>query len=121
MRELEELAELLLGAYALTGKLLSLLPIPILLPPLEETGGLNGAQALERARVAIHDLPLDPHVVATLDHMIFEWLIARDLCTLAVSISPDPHRIHGLRAALARFSEISERAERLLTLPGQGL
>lgn len=121
MEELNELAEVLMGAYALTGKLLSLLPIPISLPSLEESGGLNGAQALEQARVAMHDLPLDPHVVAVLDDMIFEWLIGRDLCTLAVSISPDPHRIRGLRGALVRFGGLSEHAERLLSQPDQDL
>ncbi|HEX4814884.1 MAG TPA: hypothetical protein VFV66_19255 [Nonomuraea sp.] len=117
MEDLEELADLLTGAYALTSKLLGLLPIPINLPSLHETGGLNGAQALERARQAMHDLPLDFHVVAVLDDMIFQWLIGHDLCALAVSISPDPHRLHGLRKALIRFSELSERAENLLTPP----
>ncbi|MEV5554950.1 hypothetical protein AB0L44_14980 [Nonomuraea wenchangensis] len=121
MDDLKDLAETLLGAYALTGKLLGLLPIPINLPPLEAEGGLNGARALERARKSIHDLPLDPVLVALLDDMIFEWLVGRDLCTLAVSVSPDPHRIYGLRRALARFGHLSEGAERLLLPPGQTL
>lgn len=116
MDELEELAEMLLGAYALTNKLLSLLPIPIELPPIhtEESGGLLGAQAMERARIAMLDLPLDPVTTAIFRDLIFQWLIARDLCVLAVTVAPDPHRIYGLRAALARFSDLSMKAERQL-------
>ncbi|MFD0480658.1 hypothetical protein ACFQ0B_80445 [Nonomuraea thailandensis] len=56
-----------------------------------------------------------------LDDMIFEWLIGRDLCTLAFSVSPDPHRLHGLRGALTRYSGLSMDAERLLLTEGEGL
>jgi hypothetical protein len=120
MEELHELAEMLLGAYTLTGKLLTLLPLPIALPPIIEVeeGGLLMAQAMEQARVTMHDLPLDPHTAALLDDLIIEWLIARDMCVLAVTVNPDPHRIRGLRGALARFGSLLERVEQRLT-PGQ--
>ncbi|MGV9386216.1 hypothetical protein ACWDRB_61165 [Nonomuraea sp. NPDC003707] len=122
MEDLPELAELVLGAYTLTGKLLTLLPIPIALPPISEpdgTGGLAQAQAMERARVAMQDLPLDSRVAALLNDLIIQWLIARDLCVLAVTLSPDPHRIAGIRGALARYEDLSAQAERLLSTPGQ--
>ncbi|MFC6544500.1 hypothetical protein ACFQES_48175 [Nonomuraea salmonea] len=63
------------------------------------------------------DLPLEPELKALLQDLIFQWLIARDLCALAVSVAPDAHRLHGLRAALAKFSELSMEAERQLS-PG---
>ncbi|MFD0480657.1 hypothetical protein ACFQ0B_80440 [Nonomuraea thailandensis] len=60
------MAELLMGAYALTGKLLSLLPIPINLPSLEETGGLRGRKPWSR-----HGPPC----------MIYPWIRSSSLCS----------------------------------------
>ncbi|GAA3168531.1 hypothetical protein GCM10020001_113180 [Nonomuraea salmonea] len=120
MEDLEELAELLLGAYALTDKLLGLLPIPIRLPSIhtQESGRLLGGLRLWNGRASRCST--------------FRWSRSlRPCCRISSSNGsspvicarwrspspPDAHRLHGLRAALAKFSELSMEAERQLS-PG---
>ncbi|MEU4575996.1 hypothetical protein [Nonomuraea sp. NPDC023979] len=116
---LGELAETLVGAYNLIGKLLGDLPIPIGLPPMPERegGGREAAQALERARLALLDLPFDPETKSMFHTLLLEWLTAQDQMALAASVSADDHRLYALFATLTRISMIASMVEHRLTDP----
>lgn len=85
--ELDNLGEILEGTYTLIGKLCGRLPIPINLPSIPadaERGLLDGeglavAEAVEQARIALHDLPLEIVTAAAFNTLLVEWLATRVL------------------------------------------
>nr|WP_062336166.1 hypothetical protein [Herbidospora sakaeratensis] len=72
---LDHFGELLLGAYVLISKTLGWLPLAIELPPVgNDWTGEQGAQAIDRARIAVRDLPLDETTSSLLVRLLLEWL-----------------------------------------------
>ncbi|MFI6603850.1 hypothetical protein ACIBHX_47105 [Nonomuraea sp. NPDC050536] len=110
---LEELGEILLGGYVLIGKLLSWLPIPIALPPVDvdEFDAVVAVVAIERARIAIRDLPLDAPTASMLDRLLLEWLTGFELITVASETGPLPYQVDALAYTLGRLSSLAAVVE----------
>ncbi|MGV9386214.1 hypothetical protein ACWDRB_61155 [Nonomuraea sp. NPDC003707] len=120
---LDELGELLEGSFALIGKLLQRLPIPISLPPVIPLDGSRGIldkegtaleEATERARIALLDLPVDALIAATFNALLVEWLAARELYDRAHSGPPKDYLTQALAIITHRMGSRIDLLERLL-------
>ncbi|WP_067171163.1 hypothetical protein [Microtetraspora niveoalba] len=110
---LDALGHALLGAYVLIGKLLGWLPLPIGLPPIDEEDwdGLVAVAAIDRARIAVRDLPLDSLTASIMDKLLLEWLTAHDLGVITEVVGRDRWRLEALSYALSRITSLAQLAE----------
>ncbi|MER7370321.1 hypothetical protein AB0L44_14970 [Nonomuraea wenchangensis] len=129
-----ELGEMLQGIYVLIGKLCAGLPLPIILPAIIDDDGFMDvgggfaddralldykgsaiATGVERARIALLDLPLDPLNAALLNTLLIDWLAARELFVRADFGPPEDFRILALMLAMRRMGDTLEYAQMRLT------
>ncbi|MGV9386213.1 hypothetical protein ACWDRB_61150 [Nonomuraea sp. NPDC003707] len=123
---LDELGKSLESDYTLIGKLLQRLPIPIGLPPVTPPGGRQGilnsegltlAEAVERARIALLDLPMDLSITPPFHTLLVEWLATRELYLRADFGPPEEFVLLALVLASGRMAFLMEFIERQLN-PG---
>ncbi|MEU9837469.1 hypothetical protein AB0D67_38540 [Streptosporangium sp. NPDC048047] len=102
---LDELGARFLAAYIVIDKILGELPIPIRIPSIErdDWNSRIGVAALERARAALRDLPLDSLAASILDKMILDWHTAHAIADLTELVGPQPHRLEAMAYALTRI------------------
>ncbi|MDP4510344.1 hypothetical protein [Nonomuraea turcica] len=122
---LENLGEMLEGTYTLIGKLCMRLPLPINLPPIPLDGdrglldgeGLAVAEVVERARVALLDLPMDDVTTAVFNTLLIEWLTTRELYALADFGPPHEYLPPSMLLALERMGRMVDYLEDRLDNP----
>lgn len=115
---LEELGTLLIGTYVLISKILGQLPIPIGLPPVDDDDfdGRLAVKAIERARNAMRDLPMEPLTVDLLDRLLLEWLTAHELGTVAWIVGREPWRLEAMAYTITRIRALAQIVETRLGL-----
>ncbi|MBB2909309.1 hypothetical protein FHS43_000555 [Streptosporangium becharense] len=111
--QLDELSIALLGAYTRIGKLLGWLPLPIGIPSIkdENWSGPLAAVAIDRARIAMRDLPLERVLAGVMDKLLLEWLTVRDLGVMADALGPDEWRLETMAYGLLRLKNLADIAE----------
>lgn len=108
-----ELAAMLMGAYVLIDKILGWLPIPISLPPIddEDWDGIVAVRAIDNARTAMRDLPMEPLTASVLDKLLLEWLTAHALGAINEMVGPEPWRLEAMAYTLTRIKSLAELVE----------
>lgn len=112
--QLEAISFGLVTLYGLIGKILSALPIPIGLPMASEMEGAEMAKALQEARVALNDLPMDQFTKMVIDKAILEWVTANDLLLLACAYGQERWRMSAIAYTISRLIVLLESADRRL-------
>ncbi|MFC6080955.1 hypothetical protein [Sphaerisporangium aureirubrum] len=109
-----QLARLLIEAYLKIGKLLMRLPITIGLPPVEGKDGIDGqvaADAIQRAREVLDDMPMDDMASSMIDKLLLHWLIAQDLGALILIMGEEEWRLEAMGYSLLQVSVLLQMAE----------
>jgi hypothetical protein len=105
------------GAYVLMIAVLARLPIPMLLPGLDEQRANPSLviRSLDKAwELAGYEF-LEPRGNEHVRNMIGTWLAAHEVCTLAEAYGPAPWRLRGIGAAMRACEAEAEWLDRYLT------
>ncbi|MEU8398310.1 hypothetical protein AB0C28_24215 [Nonomuraea sp. NPDC048892] len=107
LARVDALLEMLIGIYFRLAKLLTLLPVPIGLPRIDDPS--DTVQALVRARTLILDLPLDDKVRSLLHMTLTEWPAVLDLCALCtMEDEQEEYRIDAIWLMIQRLGTLTE-------------
>lgn len=108
----QELTEYLMAAYELIRVVLSQLPIPIELPPVNaEWEPLTAIQAAQRTRdELIPAQPIDALDKSLLERSLLDWLTVYDLGGLVKMAGPAPWRLDAMDYGINRIVTFLDQA-----------
>ena len=108
-KRLKALGEEIKMAYIMITGYLSLLPEPVILPPVDPRDTRPAIQALDRARRnLIRNQRIPGRERQALAAACLSWLNAYEMEHAAIVRDPDDHRLDNIEAALARVVAAAE-------------
>jgi hypothetical protein len=108
-KRLKALSEEIKMAYIMITGYLSLLPEPVILPPVDPRNSRPAIQALDRARrFLIRRQRIPGRERQALAAACLSWLNAYEMEHAAIVRDPDDHRLDNIEAALARVVAAAE-------------